>query len=124
MEIVECIVKNKMLVHADDSGGFNPEFEIAIIKSKSTSTPKFKVACNTIYDNIQPWRALLQQKDSAQLIAYIKYVGGKLTGTDPEFDKVMKEENLTEIMGNVRLIRINYEIKTVTNGNYCEPCDC
>lgn len=113
-----------MLVHADDSGGFNPESEIALVKGTNTYALKFKQGCKYIYDKVQRYKVILQKTGNNQVNEFIQSNKGHITSIDEDFDKVMREENLTDIMGNVRLIRINYEIKSVTNGKDCEPCIC
>ena len=123
MDIVQFIPKNGVLV-TDDDRAFNAEQEAALIKStEDTLVPKFRYNCQIAYDKTEKWK-ILTSENSNDIYDYIDSVKGRITSKDDDFEKVMKEEGLTDLLGKVRIMRINFEIKTITNGKNCDPCVC
>ena len=51
-------------------------------------------------------------------------MNGGILSIENDFDAVMKDEKLERLLGNVRLNRMVFELKQITNGKDCEPCEC
>lgn len=125
MDIRECIRKNELYVHKTDDAAFNPEREIALIKDGSTPYEfAFRVGVSNLYNKTEVWKMLYPVDAYNEAWTYVKSVKGKITSVEDDFDAVMKDENLSGALGSVRINRINFEIKTLTNGKDCEPCEC
>lgn len=125
MEIVECIKKNDMYIQVKDEKAYNPETDIALIKDGSTP---FEFAYNIgfikMYNKVETWKLLYPDTNYSEAWQYVKEIKGTITSNDTNFEEVMTDENLTGILGNIRINRLNFEIKTLTNGKNCEPCEC
>ena len=125
MEIVECIKKNDWYVHLADDGAYDVEREIALIKENSTDYEfTFSVGCNKFYNATHKYKMLYPTSNYNDAWNYISSKKGNITSIETDFDEIMKDEGLQGALGNVRLNRINFEIKTLTNGKDCKPRVC
>lgn len=125
MEIIECVRKNDWYVHKEGDDAFNIESEIALIKENSTEYDfTFSVGCNKFYNATHKYKMLYPTTNYNDAWNYIASKKGNITSVETDFDEIMKDENLNGALGNVRINRINFEIKTLTNGKDCEPCKC
>ena len=124
MEIIECIIKDGMIIHKDNDAAINFEKEIALIKTAQEFEYAFSVSCQKIYNLTTSYKLLYPVGDYNTAWDYIKTAKGMITSISDDFDTVMNEEGLSEALGNVRINRIEFEIKTQTNGRNCEPCKC
>lgn len=123
MEIISFISKNGVLVTQDDRA-FNAEQEAALVRDGiPTFVPAFTYGCERAYNKTEKFKLLTTKQDS-DIDDYISSVKGIVTGIDPDFEKVMKDNGLQDLLGKTRIIQINFEVKTVTNGRNCEPCEC
>jgi hypothetical protein len=125
MEIVECIKKNDWYVHITDDGAYNAEREIALIKdNQSNFELAYTVGCTRLYFQTIQYKLIYPIDNYNDAWTYIKSVKGLIKTVETSFDEVMKDENLQGALGNVRLNRIIFEIKTLTNGKDCNTCVC
>lgn len=123
MDITTFISKNGVLVSEDDRA-FNPEQEAALVKDGSADfAEKFRYGCNIAYDRVQKWKILTTEQDE-DIDDYIRSVRGIVTEIDDNFEKVMKDEGMQDLLGKCRIIKISFETKTVTNGRNCDDCEC
>lgn len=123
MEVNEFILKNGNLVTQDDRA-FNAEGEAALVKINPANFElKFKAGCVPIYEKTQEYKLLTAKFDN-DLIDYINGLSGTITAINEDFEQVMNDEGLQDLLGNARVIRINFTTKTLTNGMDCNPCDC
>lgn len=125
MEIIECIKKNDWYVHINGDSAFNSEREIALIKENATEYDfVFSVGCNKFYNAIHKYKLIYPTVNYNDAWQYVFSKKGNITSIETDFDTIMKDEGLQGALGNVRLNKINFEIKTLTNGKDCEPCKC
>ena len=125
MEIIECIRKNEWYIHKSDDSPYNAEKEIALIKESATEFDyAFSVGCQKLYNRTLKYKLLYPSCEYNTAWTYIRSVSGTVISIETDFDEIMKDENLERALGNVRINRINFEIKTLTNGKDCEPCVC
>ena len=123
MDITRFISKNGVLV-SDDDRAFDAEIEAALIKDgAATFEEKFRFGCNIAYQKTQKYKVLTTKQD-ADIDEYIRSVRGIVTEIDDDFEKVMKDEGLQDLLGKCRIIKINFETKTTTNGRNCDDCEC
>lgn len=125
MEVVNLINKNNVYVNDANGMAWNPEREIGIIQNGVADYDyAFKVGCDKVYLITTTFKALFKDSWHNDTINYIKSLKGDIVSVDNDFDSVMKSENLDSIMGNVRINRIIFKIKTHGDGRDCEPCKC
>ena len=124
MEIVECVLKNNMYIHKLDDGALNFEKEIGLYEISNSFEFAYKVGCNKLYNKTTKYKLLYPDCNYNQAWEYVKSVQGMITSVEHNFDAVMKDENIQNALGNVRINRLNFDIKTLTNGKDCEPCAC
>lgn len=125
MEIVECIRKNDWYIHVTDDGAYNAEREIALIKDSSSNFElAYPLGCTRLYFQVITYKLIYPVANYNDAWNYIKGVKGLIKTVETDFDAVMKDEKLGKALGNVRLNRIVFEIKTLTNGKDCNTCVC
>ena len=123
MDVLEVLNKNGILVGYNDKP-WNPEQEAALVKDgAATFTERFRAKCVPVYEKVQRWRLLTTKYDN-EIHDYLKDIKARWISHDTNFEQVMREENLTGILGNARVERIIFETKEYTNGRDCEPCEC
>lgn len=123
MEVVEFLNKNGALVSRDDRA-WNPEQEAAqVMDGAATFTEKFRTKCDPVYEKVQRWKLLTAKYDN-EIHDYLKTVKARLINHDTDFERVMREEGLADLLGKTRIERIIFETKEYTNGRDCEPCEC
>lgn len=125
MEIVECIKKNDWYVHLNGDSAYNAEREIALIKESATDYEfALSVGCNRFYNATFKYKLIYPIANYNDAWDYVVSKKGLITSVETDFDAIMKDEGFDVALGNVRLNRIDFEIKTLTNGKDCEPCKC
>lgn len=125
MEIVECIKKNDWYIHRLDDSALNLEREIALIKSEPDKFElAYRLGCDRVYNKTEFWKMLYNCSDYNEAWEYIKDNKGTISEVNDNFDEVMKDEGLNMALGNVRVSRILFTIKTMTNGKDCGDCEC
>lgn len=124
MDIIECIKKNDWYVHKSDDGAYNAEREIALIKGAIEFEFFQSVGCQKLYYRTTEYKMIYPECEYNTAWDYIQSVSGTITSVEDNFDSVMKDELLNGALGNVRLNRINFIVKILTNGKDCEPCAC
>ena len=125
MEIVECIRKNDWCVHRLDDGALNLEREIGLIKSESDKYElAYRLGCDKIYNKTESWKMLYDCEHYNEAWQHISDNKGTIVEVNDNFDEVMKDEKIEMALGNVRISRILFTIKTMTNGKDCGDCEC
>lgn len=125
MEVVEVTQNNGVYVRIDDGAAWNPEREIAIVQVDSpTYDLAYRLGSHRLYNITINYKILYPESKYNDAWKYINDIKGTITSVDDNFDVVMPDEGLTEIMGNVRIARINYSIKKMSNGKDCDDCKC
>lgn len=123
MEVIEFYPKNGLLASVDDKP-FNPEQEAALIKDgAATFAEKFRVKCFPVYEKTQRWKILTIKYDN-EIHDYIKGVDGRFISHDKNFEQVMRDEGMADLLGKTRIEKIIFETKEYTNGRDCDPCEC
>lgn len=121
MEIVFFERKNNILV--SNERAWNPEQEIAVYKVETKVSNAFKIGCSQIYDYVTTYRVLsVGNRNEIQI--YIKGMKGKITAFDDNFETVMRNEGLENILGLTQIIQIDFTTTVKTNGKDCRPCEC
>lgn len=124
MQVIKCIKKEGFYIHENDDGAFNPENEIALIELENEFEYAFSLGCDKIYLKTTSYKMLYPEKHYNIAWDYINATKGNLTSIEKDFETVMKEDGLTVALGNVRMNRVNFEVKTHTNGRNCDVCVC
>lgn len=125
MEIVNVTLNNNIYVRTDNNAAWNPEREIALVQDGSPVYElAYRVGGQKLYNIITNYKALYMADNYADVWQYIKANNGTITSKDDNFDEVMRAEGLEDILGNVRIYRINFTTKIMSNGLNCEPCKC
>lgn len=123
MEVVEFLYKNGVLVSVDDRA-WNPEIEAAMVRDGAASfSEKFRTKCVPVYEKVQRWKLLTTKYDN-EVHDYLKDIKARFISHEKDFEKVMRDEGLQDLLGKTRVEKIIFEIKEYTNGRDCEPCDC
>lgn len=112
---------NGVLVNKEQA--WNPEFYTAIVYKSESFELFTKLGCDKVYNRTENYRALCKEFDN-DLFEYIKSYNGTITNQDRDFDRVMKAERLQSIQGSVRIIAVDFQIKTKTYGKDCDRCIC
>ncbi len=124
MNIVEVIKKNDWYVTKINDTALNLEREIGVFKIDSSFEFFQRIGCNKVYYRTDVFKSLYPQKNFNDLWNYIKELDGTITKIENDFDAIMKDENIQGALGNIRIYRLTYEIKTLTNGKDCADCEC
>ena len=124
MEIVECIIKKDMYIHKLDDGALNFEKEIGLIEISNAFEFAFSVGCNRLYYKTTKYKLLYPDCNYNDAWNYVKSVHGLITSVETNFDAIMNDENIQNALGNVRINRLNFDHKILTNGKNCDSCIC
>ena len=122
MEIIEFKNINNVLV-SDNEIAYNPEEHIAVVENGVSYEKSFRVGTYEIYNQKINYKILAPFYDN-EVSNYILEKKGILLSIDYDFDKVMREEKIENVLGVTRIIRINFQIKNITNGIDCKICEC
>lgn len=125
MEIVEVVRKNDMYIGRNTDMALNLETQIGVFQNGGASFDFLhKVGCNRLYSKTTTYKILYNEKNYNEAWQYVQDMNGGILSIENDFDAVMKDEKLERLLGNVRLNRMVFELKQITNGKDCEPCEC
>lgn len=124
MEIVDVILKDNMYIVKSTDVAINFEKQIAIFSEPKEYEYAFSAGCNKMYNETSTYKAIYPEKSYNDVWTYIKAQNGTIRLIEDNFDEIMKDENLQGALGAVRLNRITYTVKRVTNGKDCNDCVC
>ena len=125
MEIVEVVRKNDMYIGRNTDMALNLETQIGVFQNGGASFDLLqKVGCNRLYSKTTTYKILYNEKNYNEAWQYVQDMNGGILSIENDFDAVMKDEKLERLLGNVRLNRMVFELKQITNGKDCEPCEC
>lgn len=125
MEIIEVVRKNNMYVGKRTDMAIDFETQIGLFVNGQSSFDFFqKVGCEKLYYMSTSYKLLYDERKYNEAWEKVKEMNGLLTSIESDYDTVMKDERLENALGNVRINRIIFQTKVVTNGKNCEPCEC
>lgn len=125
MEIIEVVRKNDMYVDKKTDRAINFENQIGLFVNGQATFDFFqKVGCDKLYYKSTSYKLLYDEKYYNEAWAKVKEMKGLLTSIESDFDNIMKDEKLERALGNVRINRMIFQTKVMTNGKDCEPCEC
>lgn len=108
---------------SENETAYNPECDIAFVKISNFNTKLFSYNGVNIYNSEITAKILCTQYNK-EVSDYLHSLKASVTSIDEDFDFVMRDEGLTNILGETRLIRINFTYNIKISDADCRDCNC